>query len=142
MLLAPSFDDPCNPSPCGTNAICSGGSCSCLPEYHGDPYIECRPECVLNSDCPRDKACRRNKCIDPCPGTCGISAICEVLIHVPMCKCSSGMEGNAFVQCRPVPRKYMLLSLCRMILYVRISHYSPTCTKSLQSVSMWPEQSM
>lgn len=76
--------------------------CTCLPEFHGDAYAGCRPECVLNSDCPRDKACVRSKCVDPCPGTCGQSAICNVFNHVPMCTCPPGTEGNAFIQCRPV----------------------------------------
>lgn len=39
--------------------------------------------------------------MDPCPGTCGQSAICEVYNHVPMCRCPQGMNGNAFVQCLP-----------------------------------------
>lgn len=94
--------DPCYPSPCGANAQCNGGECTCLPEYHGDPYAGCRPECVLNSDCSRDKACLRSKCVDPCPGTCAQNAVCEVINHIPMCNCPPGMEGNAFVACRPV----------------------------------------
>ena len=98
----PVLDDPCNPSPCGPNAECQNGICSCLREYQGDPYSGCRPECVLNSDCPRDKACLRSKCVDPCPGTCGQNALCEVINHIPMCSCPGGMAGNAFVQCRPL----------------------------------------
>lgn len=94
--------DPCYPSPCGSNAQCNDGICTCLPEYHGDPYAGCRPECVLNSDCNRDKACLRNKCVDPCPGTCAQNAVCEVINHIPMCTCPPGTEGNAFVACRPV----------------------------------------
>lgn len=78
------------------------GICTCLPEYKGDPYLGCRPECLLNSDCQREKACLRSKCINPCPGTCAQNAICEVLNHIPMCSCPGGMEGNAFVQCRPL----------------------------------------
>lgn len=97
--------DPCYPSPCGTNAQCNDGACSCLPEYHGDPYSGCRPECVLNSDCPRDRACLRSKCVDPCPGTCALNAICEVINHVPMCSCPAGLSGNAFVQCQPQQSK-------------------------------------
>lgn len=99
---AVSEEDPCIPSPCGANAKCDKGSCSCLPEYHGDPYIGCRPECVLNSDCARDRACINQKCQDPCPGTCGISAECNVINHTPMCSCPSGMTGNAFIRCEPV----------------------------------------
>lgn len=99
----PVADDPCNPSPCGANALCRNGQCSCIPEYQGDPYVSCRPECVLNTDCPRDRACVRNKCIDPCPGTCGVNALCEVNNHIPICRCPEQMSGNAFFECRPVP---------------------------------------
>lgn len=94
--------DPCNPSPCGPNAQCHEGQCTCLPEYQGDPYRGCRPECVLSSDCTRDKACIRNKCTDPCSGTCGQSAECSVINHIPMCSCPQGFTGNAFLVCSRV----------------------------------------
>lgn len=93
--------DPCNPSPCGPNALCNNGICTCLTEYQGDPYSICRPECVLNNECSQNKACIRNKCMDPCPGTCGQNALCEVYNHIPMCRCPQGMNGNAFTQCLP-----------------------------------------
>lgn len=102
VAMPPQRDDACDPSPCGYNAKCNDGFCTCLPDYQGDAYTGCRPECVLNSDCSRDKACLRSKCIDPCPGTCAPNAICEVLSHVPMCSCPNGMEGNAFVQCHRI----------------------------------------
>lgn len=94
--------DPCNPSPCGPNAQCNAGICTCLPNYQGDPYTSCRPECVLNNDCPLNRACVRNKCVDPCPGTCGRNAICNVLNHIPMCSCPVGMAGNAFIFCERI----------------------------------------
>lgn len=97
--------DPCHPSPCGANAQCNNGICTCLPEYHGDPYTGCRPECVLNTDCPRDKACLRSKCANPCPGTCGENAICDVINHIPMCRCPDGTVGSAFIRCSPAPSK-------------------------------------
>lgn len=102
-LPALARDEPkdlCNPSPCGANANCANGICSCIPGYGGDPYHGCRPECVLNSECPRDKACIRSKCVDPCPGTCGQAALCDVINHIPMCSCPPGYTGNAFVSCR------------------------------------------
>lgn len=99
--------DKCNPSPCGANTQCIDGTCICLPEYQGNPYTGCRPECVLNVDCPRDKACINRKCIDPCPGTCGDNAICEVINHIPMCSCPPGMEGNAFIHCVPQKRNVL-----------------------------------
>lgn len=95
--------EPCNPSPCGANAECKersgAGSCTCLPEYYGDPYTGCRPECVQNSDCDRSKACVQNKCQDPCPGVCGINAECRVQNHAPICLCLIGYEGDPTRSC-------------------------------------------
>lgn len=101
--------NPCEPSPCGANAVCTqrngAGACSCLPEYQGNPYVGCRPECVLSSDCPTNKACIRNKCEDPCVGICGVQSQCSVINHVPTCTCQPGYEGDPFIECRfkPIP---------------------------------------
>lgn len=107
IILAPPEEEkrePCNPSPCGANAECKerngAGSCSCLPEYFGDPYTGCRPECVQNSDCDRSKACVNNKCKDPCPGVCGINAECRVQNHSPVCLCLIGYEGDPSRSCQ------------------------------------------
>lgn len=106
----PEVVNPCFPSPCGTNALCKelngAGSCVCLPDYVGNPYEGCRPECVLNTDCPSNKACIGNKCKDPCPGVCGQNANCQVISHVPTCTCRPGMTGDPFRYCVfPEPRK-------------------------------------
>lgn len=99
---------PCDPSPCGANAICrvlnNAGSCTCLPGYFGDPYFECRPECVLNTDCPKTKACVNQKCKDPCPGVCGLNAECYVHNHAPSCICTYGHTGNPFTSCHFIQR--------------------------------------
>lgn len=102
---------PCIPSPCGPNAICreqnGAGSCTCADDYIGNPYEGCRPECVLNSDCPSNKACINNKCKDPCPGTCGSNADCQVINHLPSCVCRTGYTGDPFVYCNIITeRKY------------------------------------
>lgn len=108
--------DPCHPSPCGPNAACENGVCTCLPEYHGDPYIGCKPECVLNSDCPRDKACIKNKCHNPCVDTCGTDALCEVINHIPMCSCPPGTTGSPMYYCTKVigmlSTFYIVLHMC------------------------------
>lgn len=94
--------DPCDPSPCGPNARCDNGVCSCLAEYQGDPYYGCRPECVLATDCPKNEACVRNRCKDPCVGTCGEDSVCTVLNHIPICSCPERYSGNPFISCKPV----------------------------------------
>jgi len=98
---------PCVPTPCGSNAVCreqnGAGSCSCLPDYVGNPYESCRPECVLNTDCPSNRACVRNKCQDPCPGTCGQNADCQVVNHLPSCTCRPGYSGDPFRFCNNLP---------------------------------------
>lgn len=98
---------PCEPSPCGSNAICrernGAGSCSCQPQYFGDPYTGCRPECILSSDCAKDRACINNKCNDPCPGTCGLNAQCRVINHVPSCSCLPGYTGDSLRSCSLIP---------------------------------------
>lgn len=111
IRLPVEIPEPCNPSPCGANAVCreqnNAGSCTCLPQYFGDPYTGCRPECVTNTDCPKTKACLNNKCVDPCPGTCGTNAECRVLNHSPSCFCFEGYIGNPSSGChQPPPSMY------------------------------------
>lgn len=107
--------DPCYPSPCGQNTKCINhngqAKCSCIPPYLGDPYTTgCRPECVLNSDCPSHQGCLNQHCRDPCPGACGSNAECTVANHIPICACAQGYIGDAFTGCRlrplePEPRR-------------------------------------
>lgn len=100
---------PCIPSPCGANAVCrehnGAGSCSCLEDFIGNPYEGCRPECVLNSDCTSNKACISGKCKDPCPGTCGANADCQVVNHLPTCTCRPSYSGDPFSFCHLQQRK-------------------------------------
>lgn len=100
--------DPCNPSPCGPNSVCRVNNgvavCSCQPSYVGSPP-SCRPECVVSAECPLTQACLASKCRDPCPGTCGQNARCQVVNHNPICSCSPGNTGDPFRQCFPIPGK-------------------------------------
>ncbi|KAL3268259.1 hypothetical protein HHI36_007383, partial [Cryptolaemus montrouzieri] len=106
FIVVPIPTHPCNPSPCGSNAICKEqngvGSCTCLPEFFGDPYTGCRPECIMSSDCPHTQACINMKCKDPCPGSCGLNAECSVINHNPQCYCLPGFSGNALTFCRKI----------------------------------------
>lgn len=91
---------------CGPNADCREVGqrpvCTCRPGYFGVPP-DCRPECVVNRDCPASLACIRQKCRDPCPGACGTNADCRVINHSPVCTCSPGYTGEPFVRCNRIP---------------------------------------
>lgn len=102
------FRDPCQPSPCGPYSQCrvinGHAVCSCQANYIGSPPA-CRPECMVSADCPQNSACINQKCQDPCPGTCGINARCQVVNHNPICSCSPGYTGEPFVRCIPEESK-------------------------------------
>ncbi len=104
--LRPLPPNPCTPSPCGPNSQCqvvSGqAQCGCVPNMIGS-VPNCRPECLLGSDCPSNQACINQKCVDPCPGTCAANADCRVVNHSPTCNCVSGYTGDGFKDCRPSP---------------------------------------
>lgn len=97
--------DPCIPSPCGPNAECQtrqgSASCTCLQGFIGSPP-SCRPECTIDSECPSSQACINNKCRDPCPGSCGTNALCQVISHIPSCSCLAGHTGDPFSRCLPI----------------------------------------
>lgn len=105
VVTTPPPTNPCQPSPCGPNSICrevnSHAVCSCQPNFRGSPP-NCRPECVVSSECTQDKACVNQRCIDPCPGTCGVNAKCQVVNHSPICSCAKGYTGDPFVRCTQV----------------------------------------
>lgn len=96
---------PCDPSPCGPGALCSAvgesAVCACPAGTSGDAAgAGCRPECVVSSECPRDRSCVRNRCIDPCVGACGNGAECRVFDHAPICSCPPPTTGDPFFDCR------------------------------------------
>lgn len=97
--------NPCQQSPCGSNSQCKEFNgqavCSCLLGYRGAPP-SCRPECVSSSDCSLDQACNNQKCVNPCQGTCGVQAKCQVINHNPICTCPSGYSGDPFTRCSPI----------------------------------------
>lgn len=114
VCIAPVIEevDPCNPSPCGSYSQCRNvnaqGVCSCLQTYIGSPP-GCRPECVASSECPQNRACINLKCVDPCPGPCGLNTRCETVNHSPICSCRQGFTGDPFTRCYAVPRKHCLI---------------------------------
>ena len=57
-------------------------------------------ECQVDKDCPLNKACKSQECVDPCLTTrCGSRAVCEVDYHTPICTCPPGLQGNPLVAC-------------------------------------------
>jgi len=118
--------DPCSPSPCGPNSQCKQvngqGVCSCLPAYIGSPP-GCRPECVVSSECAQNRACVNQKCVDPCPGTCGLNTRCEVINHSPICSCNQGFTGDPFTRCFPVPRKHVFHNITVIFFFLLVVAY-------------------
>ena len=134
-------DDPCDPNPCGPNSLPPrdvGGrcQCTCMREMIGSPP-NCRPECVINSDCPSDKACINRKCQDPCPGLCGQNAYCRVRNHIPICVCNQGYEGDPFSRCTRITSK-CLQNMDNLLLNRFISNIIPPWNnRPMQPNAVW-----
>ena len=98
----------CFPSPCGPFSVCELEGprvvCSCQKGYFGRPP-NCHPECLVNGECPPNKACIRQTCLDPCQGTCGVNAVCNAINHQAICSCPPGYTGDPFETCSKIPGK-------------------------------------
>lgn len=94
--------NPCVPSPCGPNSQCRSQNeramCVCLAGMFGAPP-NCRPECDIHQDCPSNRACVQQRCEDPCVGSCGFNALCNVHNHQPICTCFDSYEGDPYSGC-------------------------------------------
>ena len=94
--------NPCLPSPCGPNSQCRDlhgqAVCSCIKGYFGSPP-NCRPECLVASDCANYLTCIDQHCTDPCRGSCGLNTKCQVYNHNAVCTCVAGYEGDPFTGC-------------------------------------------
>lgn len=97
----------CHPSPCGPHSQCqvidNKPVCSCLPGFIG-VIPECRPECVISTECSSRLACIKQKCLDPCTGSCGVNTECRVHNHIPICTCMEDHTGDPFILCSPTPK--------------------------------------
>lgn len=106
-ILENKIEKPCIPSPCGPNSQClernGHAICSCIAGYLGNPP-NCRPECYSSSDCLPMYTCLNNKCVDPCPGACGVNAICQAVRNKAHCECSNGFTGNPYTICSRIGR--------------------------------------
>lgn len=125
----------CTLTPCGTNANCHetlGGRpvCSCPAGYSGNPQTYCRrSECLDHTECSPHLACRNGNCIDPCIGTCGSNANCEVRNHVPVCSCPRGYKGDPFSYCtRAEPEDPCQPSPCGTNTKCEVRGGTPTCS--------------
>lgn len=89
-------------SRCGTDAICNRGVCECPNGFIGNPLRECRPECIVDRDCPTDRpACVYDICKNPCDDACGSGADCSLRGLTPVCSCPRDTSGDPLVRCRP-----------------------------------------
>lgn len=110
----------CDSVHCGPNTECRQQNgvfaCVCKRDYYGNPLIGCRPDCVINPDCPLDKTCWNQKCVNPCVGACGKGALCQVVNHFPVCFCPADHTGDALVSCtlsqQPQPPIYNPMNPC------------------------------
>lgn len=114
------LSDPCAPGPCGANTQCRVTDgfpvCACLPGLVGNPYLGCRPECLRDTDCSLDRSCVAQRCVDPCPGTCGRRASCMVVMHRPQCACKEGYSGDPYSACFLFTRRHSnSFSICMMV---------------------------
>lgn len=119
--------DACLASPCGPHSTCRNEAgravCACEAGTLGAPP-SCRPQCVINQDCPLALACLGGTCVNPCVGSCGFNARCNVQNHQPICSCDEGYSGDPFAGCNQIESKcnyiydflYMLhdLALCML----------------------------
>lgn len=98
-------------SQCGKGAACSRVTnhravCECPKGYIGSPYTECRAECYGDRDCsPARPACIYGVCKNPCDGSCGVNADCNLRGLTPVCSCPRDMTGDPFVSCRPFTKE-------------------------------------
>lgn len=110
-------------------------ACSCLPDYVGQSP-NCRPECTISAECPSSLACIKEKCRDPCSGSCGLNAHCNVLNHNAVCICIIGYEGDPTVQCNPIPVTRKICSLDAYIFFLQtFEHFQNLPGRQIQRLA-------
>lgn len=136
----------CAPSPCGPNSQCkevnTQAVCSCLPSYMGSPP-GCRPECTVSSECSSNLSCMNQKCVDPCPGSCGLNAVCRIVNHSPICSCNPGHTGDPFTRCFSIPRKIIIILDKNVLLIICVHssfdrNHKTNNNKSMRPFTLWP----
>lgn len=99
--------------PCPISAECYGqnhrSACRCPPGLEGNPFNRCeRVECHSDYECPGNRACIDNHCLDPCKDVpnppCARNAICHVQNHAAQCRCPEHLPmGNPLAYCEAKP---------------------------------------
>lgn len=57
-------------------------------------------ECQSDNECPYDRACINENCVDPCLShSCGRGAECKVFNHRAQCQCPAGTQGDPLLSC-------------------------------------------
>lgn len=83
---------------------------------------------MINAQCAFDKSCVNQQCVDPCPGICGLHAMCRAVNHNPICSCLPGYTGDPFTRCvpNPEPSKSRLMHIDRRNIFISIIFDSVT----------------
>ncbi len=73
-------------------------------------------ECDHDPECPNNRACIDNRCLDPCQdpqySSCGSGAECHTSLHRPICQCLVGWAGNPHEQCFQCMYQLDILCFC------------------------------
>lgn len=87
--------------------------CLCQYGYTGTPP-NCKPDCVINSECAPNKACVKNRCINPCSNLCAPNSHCRVINHKATCICKPGFTGDPMKRCLKTESKNLDLFLYKL----------------------------
>ncbi|KAK0158057.1 hypothetical protein PV327_011190 [Microctonus hyperodae] len=56
-------------------------------------------KCKSNEECSKIQQCQNGICVDPCPGSCGIDALCYTVNHTHSCECPRCYNGDPEKKC-------------------------------------------
>ena len=87
-----------------------------------DAPPNCRPECIINSDCPQELACSSRKY----PGIRGINANYRVRNHIPIRVCNQDYTGDPFFLYRLLTskeNKFIFPLLIILLVFLGFTYY-------------------
>jgi len=85
--------------------------CLCQHGYIGTPP-NCKPNCLISSECAPNKACINQRCTDPCSNLCAPNSQCKVINHKAICTCKPGFTGDPIKRCLKIKSKHQILRFC------------------------------